>query len=206
MSDRALAAAERLGMPDLAAPDAPDEGCRRPVQGADVGGDCADGGRPPPGRAARPHARRQPGERCPRQHPRAGRSPRNRGRGARDRGVRPANRHREQETVTVGNMAEDIRRTGDWDWIIGRGERAIRDEDRNVTDLLLEAALMEFRIFRGEAGRPELGRDRRSDWRSSTTSTSPWRMPRAQRRHLRARRRVPPGRGAIGSSSRTTVT
>ena len=63
---------------------------------------------------------------------------------------------REQETVTVGNMAEDIRRTGDWEWIIGELERAIRDDDRNVTDLLLEAALMEFRIFRGEAGRSEL--------------------------------------------------
>jgi class 3 adenylate cyclase/tetratricopeptide (TPR) repeat protein len=63
---------------------------------------------------------------------------------------------REQETITVGNMAEDVRRTGEWDWIVGELERAIRDEDRNVTDLLLEAALMDFRIFRGEAGRPQL--------------------------------------------------
>ena len=63
---------------------------------------------------------------------------------------------REQETVTVGNMAEDIRRTGDWDWIVGELERAIRDDDRTVNDLLLEAALIEFRILRGEAGRAEL--------------------------------------------------
>ncbi len=63
---------------------------------------------------------------------------------------------REQETVTVGNMAEDIRRTGDWEWIIGELERAIRDDDRNVTDLLIQAALLEFLIFRGEAGEAEL--------------------------------------------------
>jgi hypothetical protein len=63
---------------------------------------------------------------------------------------------REQETVTIGNMAEDIRRTGDWDWIVGELERAIRDEDRNVNDLLLEAALTEFRVLRGEAGSQEV--------------------------------------------------
>jgi class 3 adenylate cyclase/predicted ATPase len=65
------------------------------------------------------------------------------------------NGQREQETVTIGNMAEDLRRTGDWDWIVGELERAIRDEDRNVNDLLLEAALAEFRVLRGEAGADE---------------------------------------------------
>jgi len=63
---------------------------------------------------------------------------------------------REQETITIGNMAEDIRRTGDWDWIVGELERAIRDDDRNVNDLLLEAALNEFRVLRGEAGAEEV--------------------------------------------------
>ncbi len=58
---------------------------------------------------------------------------------------------RENEIVTIGNMAEDLRRTGEWDWIIGELERATRDEDRNVTDLLLDAALIEYRIFRAEA-------------------------------------------------------
>jgi hypothetical protein len=58
---------------------------------------------------------------------------------------------RENEIVTIGNMAEDLRRTGEWDWIIGELERATRDEDRNVTDLLLDSALIEYRILRGEA-------------------------------------------------------
>ena len=63
---------------------------------------------------------------------------------------------RENETITIGNMAEDIRRTGDWDWIVGELERAIRDDDRSVNDLLLETALLEFRISRGQAGQAEL--------------------------------------------------
>jgi hypothetical protein len=63
---------------------------------------------------------------------------------------------RESETVTIGNMAEDLRRTGDWDWIVGELERAIRDEDRNVNDLLIESALVEFRVLRGEVGAEEV--------------------------------------------------
>ena len=63
---------------------------------------------------------------------------------------------RENETVTIGNMAEDIRRTGEWDWIVGELEKAIRDEDRGVNDLLLEAALVEFHILRGQAAEAEL--------------------------------------------------
>ena len=63
---------------------------------------------------------------------------------------------RESEVVTLGNMAEDVRRTGEWDWIMGELERAMRDQDRNVTDLLMESALIEFRILRGEATTDEV--------------------------------------------------
>jgi hypothetical protein len=63
---------------------------------------------------------------------------------------------RESEIVTIGNMAEDIRRTGEWDWIIAELARANRDEDRNITDLLLEAAESEFKIQRGGIDDEEL--------------------------------------------------
>jgi class 3 adenylate cyclase/tetratricopeptide (TPR) repeat protein len=63
---------------------------------------------------------------------------------------------RENEIVTIGNMAEDIRRTGEWDWITRELEQAIRDEDRNVTDLLLEAARAEYRVMRGESSPEEV--------------------------------------------------
>jgi class 3 adenylate cyclase len=57
---------------------------------------------------------------------------------------------RESEVVTLGNMAEDVRRTGEWDWMVGELEAATRDEDRSVSDLLLDATLSDFRIFRGQ--------------------------------------------------------
>jgi class 3 adenylate cyclase/DNA-binding MarR family transcriptional regulator len=63
---------------------------------------------------------------------------------------------RENEIVTIGNTAEDVRRTGEWDWIIGELEGAIRDEDRNITDLLLEAALAMFHLLRGQISDPDL--------------------------------------------------
>jgi class 3 adenylate cyclase/tetratricopeptide (TPR) repeat protein len=56
---------------------------------------------------------------------------------------------RESEIVTIGNMSEDIRRTGEWGWIDAELEKAVRDEDRNVTDLLLDVARAEFQLFRG---------------------------------------------------------
>ena len=58
--------------------------------------------------------------------------------------------HRGRETVNLGNMAEDIRRTGEWDWVVAELDRAIRDEDRNVTDLVLESARAVFHALRGE--------------------------------------------------------
>jgi class 3 adenylate cyclase/tetratricopeptide (TPR) repeat protein len=57
--------------------------------------------------------------------------------------------HRGRETINLGNTAEDIRRTGDWDWVVGELDRAIRDEDRNVTDLFLEHVRAIFQTLRG---------------------------------------------------------
>ncbi|HXG26330.1 MAG TPA: adenylate/guanylate cyclase domain-containing protein [Candidatus Binatia bacterium] len=56
---------------------------------------------------------------------------------------------RERMTVTLGNMAEDARRLGDWDWIVGWLDDALRDEDRNFTDLIIETVRSTFAIFRG---------------------------------------------------------
>jgi len=57
---------------------------------------------------------------------------------------------RGREIVTLGNVSEDVRRTGEWDWIVGELDQAIRDVDRNVTDLVLEAARGVFLAYRGE--------------------------------------------------------
>jgi class 3 adenylate cyclase len=62
---------------------------------------------------------------------------------------------REAETVTLGNMAEDIRRTGDWEWIIGQLDEAIRAERVSIDNLLVESARMEFTLLRGELEPPE---------------------------------------------------
>jgi len=63
---------------------------------------------------------------------------------------------RETEIITLGNIAEDVRRTGEWDWIIGELDRALRDEDRNVTDLLVETARAGMLIYRGQVSKAEL--------------------------------------------------
>jgi len=57
---------------------------------------------------------------------------------------------RGRESVTLGNVSEDLRRTGEWDWAVTELDNAIRDEDRNVTDLVLEAARAVFLAYRGE--------------------------------------------------------
>ena len=179
---RALAGAERLGHARGRGPDADDQGLGGAVPGPPLGGHGADGGRAAPGGAARPDDDVKPGQRSPRQHPGARRPPGDGRGGARDRRVRAADRPTRAETVTIGNMAEDIRRTGDWDWIVGELERAIRDEDRNVNDLLLESALVEFRQLRGEVGargdRGNLG----ASSPSSRTSTSRRRRTGSRRR------------------------
>jgi hypothetical protein len=65
---------------------------------------------------------------------------------------------REQEIVTLGNMAEDVRRTGDWDWMLAELDGAIRDEDRNVTDLLVDVARATLLAYRGEIDDDEAAR------------------------------------------------
>jgi hypothetical protein len=57
--------------------------------------------------------------------------------------------HRNRETINLGNTAEDLRRTGDWDWVVGELDRAIRDEDRNVTDLFLDQVRATYLALRG---------------------------------------------------------
>ena len=77
---------------------------------------------------------------------------------------------RESETITIGNMAEDVRRTGDWDWIVAELRRAITD-DFSVNNLLLEAVEIEFRIFRGEASKADVDDVTAGSDRSKTTTS-----------------------------------
>ena len=57
--------------------------------------------------------------------------------------------HRNRETLNIGNTAEDVRRTGEWDWVLQELDGAIRDEDRNVTDLYLEHVRSAYLALRG---------------------------------------------------------
>jgi class 3 adenylate cyclase/tetratricopeptide (TPR) repeat protein len=58
--------------------------------------------------------------------------------------------HRGRETLNLGNTAEDVRRTGEWDWVLRELDGAIRDEDRNVTDLFLEHVRANYMAMRGQ--------------------------------------------------------
>ena len=57
--------------------------------------------------------------------------------------------HRNRESLNLGNTAEDVRRTGEWDWVMRELDGAIRDEDRNVTDLYLEHVRANYLALRG---------------------------------------------------------
>ena len=57
---------------------------------------------------------------------------------------------RDTEIVMLGNMSEDVRRVGDWDWIIPQVEAALTDEAGSVTNLILEGSLSLYRAFRGD--------------------------------------------------------
>ncbi|MEO8272703.1 MAG: adenylate/guanylate cyclase domain-containing protein [Chloroflexota bacterium] len=63
---------------------------------------------------------------------------------------------RENEVVMLGNVAEDLRRTGEWDWIIAELNRAVADEDTSVTDLLIDGARAFFLIYRGQFSEAEI--------------------------------------------------
>ena len=75
-------------------------------------------------------------------------------------GRRPARDHRRRrggsadarlEINTFGNVAEDARRTGDWDWALGELETAPPVRARRRGEIVLRpAAMAMFRIMRGE--------------------------------------------------------
>jgi class 3 adenylate cyclase len=62
---------------------------------------------------------------------------------------------RESEIVMLGNMAEDVLRTGDWDPIV-RELEAASDDVNEVDDLLRRASLSLFYLYRGEMTPDEL--------------------------------------------------
>jgi hypothetical protein len=55
------------------------------------------------------------------------------------------------EINTLGNVSEDARRTGDWDWIIGEMEATRQHELDDAGEIVLDSALAAFAILRGEA-------------------------------------------------------
>ncbi len=57
---------------------------------------------------------------------------------------------RRSEVVMLGNMAEDVRRTGDWDPIVKELEGAGSDDEHDVNELLRLGALTNFLAYRGE--------------------------------------------------------
>ena len=57
---------------------------------------------------------------------------------------------RESELTMLGNMAEDVRRVGDWDWIIGELETSSTEDDADVTDMLRQSSLALLRAYRGQ--------------------------------------------------------
>ena len=69
---------------------------------------------------------------------------------------------REAGNVMLGNMAEDILRTGDWDGIIRELEAESGVDDTEMGSLILTPAISIFRAYRGQLGPEELAelRDR----------------------------------------------
>ncbi len=56
------------------------------------------------------------------------------------------------EINTIGNVAEDVRRTGEWDWALAELETARQYELDNAGEIVLDAAMMMLRLMRGEVG------------------------------------------------------
>ena len=54
------------------------------------------------------------------------------------------------EINTVGNVAEDVRRTGEWDWALKELETARQYELDDAGEIVLDGSMMMLRIFRGE--------------------------------------------------------
>jgi hypothetical protein len=61
---------------------------------------------------------------------------------------------REAELVTLGNAAEDARRTGEWDWVFAEIERSRRPEASGA-DMLLEVGIAVLRTYRGQMSEEE---------------------------------------------------
>jgi class 3 adenylate cyclase/predicted ATPase len=57
---------------------------------------------------------------------------------------------RDTEVIMLGNMAEDVRRTGEWDEVIRELETAAAAENDESTDLILRSALSLLKTYRGE--------------------------------------------------------
>ena len=54
------------------------------------------------------------------------------------------------EINIIGNVAEDVRRTGDWDWALGELETVRQYELDDAGEIVLDAASMMLRLMRGE--------------------------------------------------------
>ena len=58
--------------------------------------------------------------------------------------------HRALEINTIGNVAEDARRTGDWDWAVGELETARQYELDDAGEIVLDQGMAMFQVLRGE--------------------------------------------------------
>ena len=58
--------------------------------------------------------------------------------------------HRALEINTIGNVAEDARRTGDWDWALGELETARQYELDDAGEIVLDQGMAMFQAMRGE--------------------------------------------------------
>ena len=65
---------------------------------------------------------------------------------------------REQEAITLGNAAEDYRRTGDWEWILQQLDMAVGDADRNFIDLFVDSARAILLAWQGQLDPDEAAR------------------------------------------------
>jgi class 3 adenylate cyclase len=65
---------------------------------------------------------------------------------------------REQELVTLGNMSEDVFRTGEWDWIVSEMAAFGRTDDPiAANDVFLDVGRTSFALYRGELAEPDAG-------------------------------------------------
>jgi class 3 adenylate cyclase/predicted ATPase len=60
------------------------------------------------------------------------------------------NGRRENEAITLGNLAEDIRRTGEWDWVLRELDGTINRDGAILTDLILEMSRALLLTYRGQ--------------------------------------------------------